>query len=251
MIRALLPAGVAAEVAYDDARAPEERLFPQETALIAHAVPKRQQEFTTVRFLARRALRTLGQEPAPLLPNRRGAPQWPQGIVGSMTHCDGYRAAVVARSDTTAALGIDAEPDAPLPDGVLDAIALPHEIALIGSLTARRPGISWDRLVFSAKESVFKVWYPLTGRELDFPEAEIDISEAERTFRARLFVPGPLVAGRRIGEFHGRWTAERGLLATAIHLAHDAPPAPTTAARTDGRHEGTAGHRAPGRSSAR
>ncbi|WP_093796805.1 4'-phosphopantetheinyl transferase [Streptomyces sp. Wb2n-11] len=240
MIGSVLPAEVAAEVAYDDARAPDDKLFPQEMALIERSVPKRQQEFTTVRFLARRALRSLGQQPVPLLPNRRGAPQWPQGIVGSMTHCDGYRAAVVARSDTTAALGIDAEPDAPLPDGVLDTIALPHEIALIGSLTARHPGISWDRLVFSAKESVFKVWYPLTGRELDFSEAQIDISPVERTFRARLLVPGPLVAGVRVGEFHGRWTAGRGLVATAIHLTHAAPQTRVTAARTDRRDEGTA-----------
>ncbi|MET8682215.1 4'-phosphopantetheinyl transferase superfamily protein [Streptomyces sp. NPDC004647] len=223
MIRGVLPAEVAAEAAYDDGREPGEELFPQEKALIANAVPQRQREFTTVRFLARRALRRLGQPPVPLLPNQRGAPQWPEGIVGSMTHCDGYRAAVVARSEATAALGIDAEPDAQLPEGVLDAIALPYERARIASLTARHPGVSWDRLVFSAKESVFKVWYPLTGRELDFSEAEIDIAPVERTFQARLLVPGPFVRDRRIGEFQGRWIAERGLVATAIHVAHGSP----------------------------
>ncbi|MFJ9030753.1 4'-phosphopantetheinyl transferase [Streptomyces sp. NPDC102274] len=218
----MLPAAVAAEAAYDDGgREPGEELFPQEKALVANAVPKRQREFTTVRFLARRAMRRLGHRPVPLLPNRRGAPQWPEGIVGSMTHCDGYRAAVVARSEGTAALGIDAEPDAPLPEGVLDVIALPAERTRITSLTVSHPGISYDRLIFSAKESVFKVWYPLTGRELDFSEAEIDIDPVERTFQARLLVPGPFVNDRHIGEFQGRWIAERGLVATAIHLASE------------------------------
>ncbi|MEE1799444.1 MULTISPECIES: 4'-phosphopantetheinyl transferase superfamily protein [unclassified Streptomyces] len=218
MIGGILPAGVAVEAAYDDTPEPGEELFPEEKAQVASAVPKRQREFTTVRLLARRALHTLGLPPVPLLPNRRGAPQWPEGIVGSMTHCDGYRAAVVARSGETASLGIDAEPDAPLPEGVLEAITLPSERSHLAALTARHAEVSWDRLVFSAKESVFKTWYPLTGRELDFSEAEIDIDPVRRTFHARLLVPGPVVGGRRIGEFPGRWIAAHGLIATAIHL---------------------------------
>ncbi|MFJ2113448.1 MULTISPECIES: 4'-phosphopantetheinyl transferase [unclassified Streptomyces] len=224
MIAGILPASVEVEAAYEDfAPEPSETLFPQEREHVAKAVAKRQREFTTVRFLARRALLRLGQQPVPLLPNRRGAPQWPTGIVGSMTHCDGYRAAVVGRSSGTAAVGIDAEPDAPLPEGVQDSIALPYETDRLKALRESHPEVSWDRLLFSAKESVFKVWYPLTGRELDFSEAEIDIDPVGGTFRARLLVPGPLVGGRSVGEFSGRWIAERGLVATAIHI-----PAPSS-----------------------
>ncbi|MFI6698856.1 4'-phosphopantetheinyl transferase [Streptomyces sp. NPDC050509] len=219
MIEDVLPAAVACEAAYDDpGPGPGELMYPQETERVARAVPKRQREFTTVRLLARRALLRIGQPPVPLLPGPRGAPRWPDGIVGSMTHCDGYRAAAVARADGTASVGIDAEPDAPLPDGVLDLIGLPDETERIKFLTERHPGTSWDRMLFSAKESVFKVWYPLTGIELDFSEARIDIDPVERTFRAELLVPGPLVGGRRVGEFPGRWIAERGLVVTAIHL---------------------------------
>ncbi|MEW1720426.1 4'-phosphopantetheinyl transferase superfamily protein [Streptomyces sp. NPDC093109] len=219
MIASILPADVAAEAAYGDfAPEPADTLFPQESERIARAVPKRKHEFTTVRFLARRALLRLGQPPVPLLSNPRGAPRWPDGFVGSMTHCDGYRAAAVARSSRTAALGIDAEPDAPLPEGVLDAVALPDETERLKHLTERHPGVSWDRLLFSAKESVFKVWYPLTGRELDFSQAEISFDPVERTFSARLLVPGPLVDGRRLDVFAGRWIAERGLVASVIHI---------------------------------
>ncbi|MFF5565693.1 4'-phosphopantetheinyl transferase [Streptomyces sp. NPDC012623] len=219
MIASILPPAVAVEAAYGDlVPGPADPLFPEETARVAKAVPKRQREFTTVRLLARRALLRLGQPPVPLLSSKRGAPQWPDGIVGSMTHCDGYRAAVVARSEKTASVGIDAEPDAPLPEGVLDAIALPGEAERVSHLTRQHPGIGWDRLLFSAKESVFKTWYPLTGLELDFSEADITIDPVERTFHARLLVPGPLVDGTRIDAFSGRWIAERGLVASVIHI---------------------------------
>lgn len=80
-----------------------------------------------------------------------------------MTHCDGYGAAALVRLTDLASLGIDAEPDGPLPDGVLESIALPAEVALLRRLGGARPGVHWDRLLFSAKESVYKAWYPSPG----------------------------------------------------------------------------------------
>jgi 4'-phosphopantetheinyl transferase EntD len=77
---------------------PEAVLFPEEEAVIARAVPKRRQEFTTARHCARTALATLGAPPAPILPGEMGAPTWPPGYVGTMTHCAGYRAAAIART---------------------------------------------------------------------------------------------------------------------------------------------------------
>ncbi|MEU2871777.1 4'-phosphopantetheinyl transferase superfamily protein [Streptomyces olivoreticuli] len=191
-------------------------LLPEEAAHVARAVPKRQGEFATVRACARKALGRLGLGPVPLIPNRRGAPGWPAGVVGSMTHCDGYRAAVVARAADAVSIGIDAEPNGPLPEGVLEAIALPVERSRLAGLAARRPEVSWDRMLFSAKESVFKTWYPLTGQELDFSEAELEFDPDAQTFSARLLVPGPVVGGRRLDGFTGRWLADEGLVVTAI-----------------------------------
>ncbi|MEU5427485.1 4'-phosphopantetheinyl transferase superfamily protein [Streptomyces olivoreticuli] len=193
-------------------------LLPEEAAHVARAVPKRQGEFATVRACARKALGRLGLDPVPLLPNRRGAPGWPAGVVGSMTHCDGYRAAVVARAADAVSIGIDAEPNGPLPEGVLEAIALPGERSRLAGLAARRPEVFWDRMLFSAKESVFKTWYPLTGQELDFSEAELEFDPDAQTFSARLLVPGPVVGGRRLDGFTGRWLADEGLVVTAIAL---------------------------------
>ncbi|GHH84861.1 4'-phosphopantetheinyl transferase [Streptomyces sulfonofaciens] len=233
MIEEILPEGkVAAEAAFSDFPAePGLGLFPEEAALVARAVPQRRLEFATVRLCARRALGRLGVPPAPLLWGRRGAPAWPHGIVGSLTHCAGFRAAAVARGEDVASLGIDAEPDKPLPDGVLDAIALRREVIRLRELNDCHPGVCWDRLLFSAKESVYKTWFPLTGRELDFDEAEIRIDPTPDTvsedsplgsctggFTARLLVPPPTVGGQELTSFSGRWLVRRGLVVTGIAL---------------------------------
>nr|BAO66511.1 phosphopantetheinyl transferase [Streptomyces sp. MJ635-86F5] len=222
MIERILPADVVSvTVPGDLAETPGESgetLFAEERAIVARAVPRRQQEFTTGRLCARRALARLGLPPAPLLRNARGAPQWPPGVVGSMTHCDGYRAAAVAWAHPggPAAVGIDAEPHAPLPEGVLDTIALPAERRRLAELSLRNPANAWDRLLFSAKEAVFKAWYPLTQAELGFHEADIDLHPDDGTFTARLLVPGPVVAGRYLTAFTGRWLTAGGLLATSV-----------------------------------
>ncbi|MFF7726458.1 4'-phosphopantetheinyl transferase [Streptomyces sp. NPDC008001] len=236
MIEELLPPEAVAEEGFGSpspAAASLHPVFPEEAAVVARAVPKRKEEFAAVRVCARAALGRLGLPPVPLLPNRRGAPQWPAGVVGSMTHCDGYRAAVVARSGTLASVGIDAEPNGPLPDGVLDVVSLPGERAWIRSLTALRPEVHWGRLLFSAKESVFKTWYPLTGQELDFEEAELEVDPGARTFSARLLVPGPVVGGVRLDGFAGRWAVGSGLVVTAIALPAAVPStAPPAASAT-------------------
>ncbi|MFC5170989.1 4'-phosphopantetheinyl transferase family protein [Streptomyces mutomycini] len=233
MIEEILPAGVRFAEAFDDDLAPG--LFPEEEALVARAVHKRVSEFGTVRRCARAALATLGVPPAPLLPGRRGEPRWPAGIVGSMTHCIGYRGAVVARSAEFVSLGIDAEPDEQLPPDVLSVVSLPEERDRMARQGRNGEGsaVHADRLLFSAKEAVFKAWYPLTRQELDFTEASIAFTYATArsgTFDARLLVPGPELDGGRLDGFTGRWTAGQGLVLTAIAV----PTRATTAARGNG-----------------
>ncbi|MGW3285632.1 4'-phosphopantetheinyl transferase family protein [Streptomyces sp. NPDC001002] len=225
MIEELLPPEVVAvEVLGDDGSEPAP-LYPEEAAVVERAVAKRRREFALVRACARRAMEKLGVPPGPLLPGERGAPGWPAGLVGSMTHCDGYCAAALVRAGDLASLGIDAEPHGPLPEGVLDAVSLPAEAVRLRALAQERPGVHWDRLLFSAKESVYKAWFPLTGQWLEFTEADIEVfldpgEPLHGTFRAELLVPGPLVGRRRVSHFEGRWTVQRGLVATAISVPH-------------------------------
>ncbi|MFE6870992.1 4'-phosphopantetheinyl transferase [Kitasatospora sp. NPDC057692] len=207
MISEILPVPVIVETAYSDP--PEARLEPEEQAVIAPAVESRRREFTTVRHCARLALTRLGVPYQPLLPGLRGAPGWPDGVIGSLTHCAGFRAAAVARAEEVLSVGIDAEPALPLPEGVLDAIALPGEQQRNTALTTAHPDVPWDRILFSAKESVYKTWFPLTRRFLDFSEAELTL-DPDGTFTATLLVPSPLPT------LAGRWRVHDGHLATAI-----------------------------------
>jgi 4'-phosphopantetheinyl transferase EntD len=220
MLEEILPAGVAAVEAFGDVL--DIVLFPEEEAALGSAVDKRRREFTTARACARTALATLGRPPVPIVPGLRGAPQWPSGVVGSMTHCAGYRAAAVARVQDMLTIGLDAEPDDRLPEGVLDVIATAGERAGLCALASAAPEPCWDRLLFSAKESVYKAWFPLTRRWLGFDEAAITINPADGTFTARLLVPGPLLAGRRLTGFAGRWLARHGLVLTAIAVPSSA-----------------------------
>jgi len=163
------------------------------------------------------ALARLGRPAAPVLRGPGGAPQWPEGTVGSITHCAGYRAAAVTSANDALSLGIDAEPDEPLPDdGMLKLIASPAECVRLRELAAATPGVNWDRLLFSAKESVYKTWFPLARRWLGFESADVVIDPAGGTFTARLLVTGPLVNGSPLTLLHGRWLSCRGLLVTSI-----------------------------------
>jgi 4'-phosphopantetheinyl transferase EntD len=221
MIEELLPAPMAAAEAFGDPAVPPV-LFAEEAALVARSVPARQAEFRTVRACAREALGQLGLGPVPILPGTRGAPRWPASVVGSMTHCAGYRAAAVGFVEDVVTVGVDAEPDRPLPDqDVLEAVTIPEERRMLTGLAARRPDVCWDRLLFSAKESVYKAWYPLTGRPLDFDEALIEVDPTAGSFSARLLVPGPVVAGTRLSGFDGAWLARQGLVVTAIAVTSD------------------------------
>lgn len=223
VIERILPPGVVSATAYDDPAAAV--LLPEEEAFVARAVEKRQREFATVRWCARRALAALGLPATAVLPGESGAPRWPEGVVGSMTHCAGYRAAALARAAEVAAIGVDAEPDRPLPHGVLDAIARDEERTALRALVG---GPHWDRLLFSAKESVYKAWFPLTSRWLGFQDVSLEL-RADGTFRARLLVPDPPYA-----ELSGRWLVADGLLATAVTEPRR-PTSPPARSRTSGR----------------
>lgn len=194
-------------------------LFPDEAATVAHAVPKRRHEFRIGRVCARSALSALGFHAAPLLAGRRGALLWPPGVVGSITHSAGYVAAAVAPVGLLRGIGIDAEIHEPLPPGVVALVARDDESPWVERLARTHPDTHWDRLVFSAKESVYKVWSPLTGLWLDFADVRVVVSPTRRTFVADI-APASDPGGRWPGptRVRGRWTVHRGLLITAVEL---------------------------------
>jgi 4'-phosphopantetheinyl transferase EntD len=207
---------VAAEMYTDP---PDLAPLPEEEPLIARSVPKRRNEFITVRHCARLALQELGVPPVPILKGEKGEPCWPDGVVGSLTHCDGYRGAAVGEHDTVRSVGIDAEPHDVLPHGVLDAISLPAERA---ELSALPEGLHWDRILFCAKEATYKAWFPVTRRWLGFEDAHIvfDVDEGATTggFESRILIDPAAPSGPPLTMLRGRWSVRDGLALTAIVL---------------------------------
>ncbi|MDH6122868.1 4'-phosphopantetheinyl transferase [Kitasatospora sp. GAS204B] len=221
MLEGLLPGVVRCAEEYGEVT--QLFLFPEEWAVIARAVIARRDEFAAVRSCARQALAEIGIAPQPILPGQGGAPRWPKGVVGSMTHCSGYRAAAVARDSQVAALGIDAECAVPLKPGILDAVASSRERSRIRALAASLPHHPWDTLLFSAKEAVYKSLYPGNLRQLDFLDAEIDLDPDAGTFQARLTVNGLTVGGIAVTRVPGRWAVQRGFVLTAVALQGPGP----------------------------
>lgn len=211
MIEQILPPEVACVASYGDNVSTW--LYPDEAAQMHGAVDMRLREFATARTCARLAMAKLRLPAAPILRGAWREPIWPRGIVGSITHCKGYRAAAVARQIDILTVGIDAEPDEQLPPGTLDHVAVAQEQAWLATAC---PGVHWDRLLFSAKESVFKAWFPLAQDWLGFEQAVVSFHPASSTFQVHLLVPLPTPSGAGLEHLTGRFLVRDGLLLTAI-----------------------------------
>ncbi|WP_419998123.1 4'-phosphopantetheinyl transferase family protein [Streptomyces boninensis] len=184
---------------------------------MAGASAERRREFTTVRGCARAALAALGAARAPLVPGAMGAPRWPAGVVGSMTHCAGYRAAAVAATRDIAALGIDAEPREPLPPTVAAHLLHDAEAAWLRKVF---PGGEppADRLVFSAKEAAYKAYSPWLGSRHGIRDFTV-LPEPDGTFQVILPRHGGSVPHHAVG----RWSLSRDLVLTSVTVSAAAP----------------------------
>jgi 4'-phosphopantetheinyl transferase EntD len=218
LIRSILPTCLASAEAYGDVAGAE--LLAAEEAAIGKASEARRREYATVRHCARTALHELGVPRAAIVSGPDREPRWPTGIVGSMTHCTGYRAAAVGRLERVAAVGIDAERHEALAKRLRGWVLRPDETTRLDALAVEFPDVHWDRVVFSAKESVYKVWFPLARRRLGFKDAEVVIEPgpvaARGTFTALVHRPGLEVDGRPVTRLDGHWLVRDSLIATSI-----------------------------------
>ncbi|GAA2706158.1 4'-phosphopantetheinyl transferase [Micromonospora olivasterospora] len=181
-MRDLLPPEVAVAVA--DATDWSGELLPAERACLGErAVESRRRDFTAGRVCARRALARLGVPEAavPSAPDR--SPVWPAGLVGTITHTRGYCAAAVARAGEVRSVGMDAERHRDLNAGVRRLIGLPEEWDDVARLPG---GVPWPVVLFSAKETVYKVWHPVVRTWLDFHDARVTLDPDSGLFTARI-----------------------------------------------------------------
>jgi 4'-phosphopantetheinyl transferase EntD len=184
----LFPPGVVLAVAEpgDD----EVPLAPEEAALVARAVERRRRDFTAGRACARVGLAALGFPARAVGARPERDPTWPVEAVGSITHTAGWVAAVVARSDAFAGLGIDAEAATPLDDALIDRVCRPGEPT--EPLAAKT--------LFCAKEAVYKAVFPSTRVFLEFHDVEVRFGSGpaptEGPFTATVLATGLVVDGR-------------------------------------------------------
>ncbi len=150
-----------------------------EVAYVARCHPKRAAEFRAGRNCAQAALAVLKAPTGPLDRREDGLPCWPEGHLGSITHCSGLCLAVAARQTAIIRLGCDAEPNKELPLGIAPQVLLPKERA------AQAVSDLPDTLWFSAKEAVFKAVYPSVRHFFGFEEATVTVG-ANGRFSATL-----------------------------------------------------------------
>ncbi len=213
----ILPGGAAgAELLDDGGELPE--ILDGERPGVLHASPARVREFTAGRACAREALALIGEPPTALPVGDDGAPVWPDGVVGSITHKGLYRAAAAAPATILSGLGIDAEHDEKLPEGLLASIALPAELVLVESLLESRPGLAWDRLLFSAKEAAVKAARGFARRRPDLRRSEVHFDDAAGGFAVQLGFASEVPARPLV---RGRWARRDGLL---LAVAWARPP---------------------------
>jgi 4'-phosphopantetheinyl transferase EntD len=194
------------------------KLFPEEEACIRRAVVKRRREFTAGRLAAREALARLGIHDFPLLSGESRLPLWPEGVVGSISHCAGACGVAVAPSSAVRGVGLDLERADTLEPELAQRICREAERARFSGLAARLPGVDFAKLTFCAKESFYKCWYPITGVFLGFHDVDVEFEPEARRFRARLLrADAPSIGGRR--ELSGRFAIGDGIVASGVSLA--------------------------------
>lgn len=149
-----------------------ELLTEPEWQCIRHCHARRIQDFAAGRVCAHYALRELGIPQTNLLPGSDRQPLWPASSVGSITHTDGYCAAVVGRAREIRTLGVDTEVIGAVREDVLRRICIPAELDRLGSLRPQHRSFA-AALTFVAKEAFFKCQFPLTREWLNFDVAAV------------------------------------------------------------------------------
>ena len=150
-------------------------LFPAERIFVERALAKRRSDFATGRFCARQALNQLNNIQPAIMQGEGKEPIWPKGIVGSISHSKNMAGAVVASQNDVAAIGMDIETIGGITHEMWDLIFDKTEQHLIRN--KKEDQALWATLLFSLKESFYKLQYPLTGQFLEF--SDVTISELD------------------------------------------------------------------------
>jgi 4'-phosphopantetheinyl transferase EntD len=149
----------------------EQALLPEERAAFADSILPVRRASGAARIVARKLLAPLGHAGAAIPKAAAGAPTWPPGIAGSMSHDSRVAVAAIGRRRDVAAIGVDVEPAEPLPADLLTMVATPQERTAIGT------DLLQARLLFVAKEAVYKAVYPLDRVFLEHHDVRVSFTD--------------------------------------------------------------------------
>lgn len=135
--------------------------------------PKRLADFSTGRYCALKALEQLGIHDAIIPIGEDRAPVWPEGIVGSISHCDSLTGAVVARRSDHISLGLDIEEIGRVTPDLWDLVFTENEKNYLSGLSDEDKRVQ-STAIFSIKEAFYKFQHPLTKTFLDFLDVEVE-----------------------------------------------------------------------------
>ena len=155
----------------------EHALMPQEAHAFASSVVEVRRASGAARIVARALLAQLGHPECVLPKAASGAPIWPAGVIGSLAHDSRVAIAAVGRRRDVGALGIDVEPAEFLPSELLELVATPQERERIGDDPYH------GRLLFAAKEAVYKAVYPLDRTFLDHHDVQVNFADRKAIVR--------------------------------------------------------------------
>jgi 4'-phosphopantetheinyl transferase EntD len=141
--------------------------------------PKRIADFSTGRYCAIKALEQLGIQNATIPIGADRAPIWPEGIVGSISHCDTMVGAIVAYKTDHISLGLDIEEVGRVTPDLWDLVFTENEKVYLCSLTGRKLE-EHSTAIFSIKEAFYKFQHPITKIFLDFLDVEVSLPTFEQ-----------------------------------------------------------------------
>lgn len=192
-------------------------LFPAEEMAIERAVDRRKREFAAGRACARDALGELGIAPCSIPVGDYGMPVWPAGVVGSITHEGDVACAAVALSQEYASIGIDLAYAGSVTADLASLIFGSEEADLPSCLPSTIDRLS---LLFSAKESVYKCFYPLVRKFIEFHDALIlwDCPEDSPHGQFRVMFSAPDYNHFPGAQIVGRWMIDRRHIYTSAFV---------------------------------
>jgi 4'-phosphopantetheinyl transferase EntD len=141
--------------------------------------PKRLVDFSTGRYCATKALEQMGIKDVIIPIGDEREPIWPEGIVGSISHCDTLVGAIVAYKTDHISLGLDIEEVGRVTPDLWDLVFTENEKVYLRSLTGRKLE-EHSTAIFSIKEAFYKFQHPLTKTFLDFLDVEVSLPTFEQ-----------------------------------------------------------------------